>query len=68
VEVDDEAGWNEVESIAADADTLLKVDIVRLDTLTDTVFKQRIAKEGLLLHELIALRANFKELTSNIEH
>lgn len=50
-EVDDEAGWSEVEAIIADADTLLKIDPVRLDTLADSGFKQRIAKEGLLLHE-----------------
>ena len=49
--VDNDAAWREAEAIAAAADTLLKIDLIRLDTLADSAFRNCILKEGLVLHE-----------------
>ncbi len=44
--------WAQVITIIEQADTLIKIDCVRLDTLSDqNVLKKNIEKEGIILYE-----------------
>ncbi len=44
--------WAQVITIIDNADTLLKIDCVRLDTLSDqNILRQNIKKEGIVLYE-----------------
>ena len=43
--------WNKVLLIVDEADTLLKIDIVRFDTIKDPLFKERIEKEKLIIYK-----------------
>jgi len=44
-----DAQWLTILNIIENADTLLKIDCVRFDTLSDSNIKKNIGKEGILL-------------------
>jgi uncharacterized protein len=41
--------WAEIEAAIEDAETLLKIDLVRLDEATDEL-RERVLREGVVLH------------------
>ena len=43
--------WQEVLDIIDDADTLLGIDVVRYDELSDTVFKRKIDESKVVIYE-----------------
>jgi len=43
--------WQKVLAIIDNADTLLSIDVVRYDTLSDSLFKRKIDESKLVLYE-----------------
>lgn len=43
--------WQEVLDVVEDADTLLGIDMVRYDSLSDNVFKDKIDKSKVVVYE-----------------
>jgi predicted nucleotidyltransferase len=43
--------WQKVLDIIEDADTLLGIDIVRYDTLSDSLFKRKIDENKVVIYE-----------------
>ncbi len=42
--------WLKIVAIIDDADTLLPIDVIRLDTLADSTFKNNINKDKILMY------------------
>ena len=56
------ADWNKVNEIIYNADTLLKIDCLRLDTLTDEMLKHEIEKDKIVLFERKANNYSWYEI------